>query len=225
MNEVAVVSQRERSSLVDAAYDAIRTMIIEGHIPPGSRVTMRPITDELALSATPVKAALAALEREGVLIAKLHRGYFVPQLSIHDMREIYEMREALDWLAGRRAALSTNHVQIAEELRTQCEAQREFLEHADVDGYRESDIGFHRSLWVLCGNARVRRTAEELMGQIKLGNSLSARLPGRVASSLAEHLAIVEAIEAGNVEAVEHATRDHIRSVQSTLMASIPESD
>ena len=224
MNEVGVAPQKQRSSLVDEAYDAIRTMIVEGHIPPGSRVTVRPIADELALSATPVKAALAALEREGVLIAKLHRGYFVPALSIHDMREIYEMREALDWMAGRRAALSTDHVQIASELHAQCATQREFLDHGDVDGYRQSDIGFHRSLWVLCGNARLRRTAEELMGQMKLGNSLSARLPGRVATSLAEHLAIVEAIKAGNVDAVEQATRDHIRSVQRTLIASIPAS-
>jgi len=224
VNEVGVVPQRQRSSLVDEAYDAIRTMIVEGHLPPGARVTVRPIADELDLSVTPVKAALAALEREGVLVAKLHRGYFVPQLSIHDMREIYEMREALDWLAGRRAALSVDHVQIASELRAQCVVQREFLERNDVDGYRQSDIGFHRSLWVLCGNARLRRTAEELTAQMKLGNSLSARLPGRVATSLAEHLTIVDAIEAGNVDAVEQATRDHIRSVQRTLIASIPES-
>jgi len=210
-----------RSSLVDEAYTAIRAMIVDGKIPPGSRLTVRPIADQLALSATPIKAALVTLEREGVLVSQLHRGFFVPELSIDDMREIYEMREALDRLASRRAASSPKHAAIASALRANCNEQRAFLEADDVDGYRRSDLEFHRNLWILCGNNRLRRTAEELMGQMKLGNSLSARLPGRVALSLREHLAIVDAIEKGDIGTAESAAREHINSVQRTFLESM----
>lgn len=223
--EVNLSTAVHRSSLVDEAYTAIRAMIVEGKIPPGSRMTVRPIADQLELSATPIKAALVSLELEGVLVSKLHRGYFVPELSIDDMREIYEMREALDLLAGRRAAASPDHADIAAQLRADCEEQRGFLESNDVDGYRNRDLEFHRNLWILCGHKRLRRTAEQLMGQMRLGNSLSARLPGRVALSLSEHLAIVDAIEQGDIERAESAARDHIKSVLRTFMESIPNVD
>lgn len=195
-------------------------MIIDGRIPPGSRMTVRPIAEQLGLSTTPIKAALMTLEREGVPISELHRGYFVPELSIDDMREIYEMREALDRLAGHRAAASVKHAAIATELRANCKEQRTFLEVNDVDGYRRSDIDFHRNLWTLCGNSRLQRTAEELVGQMKLGNSLLARLPGRVAVSLSEHLAIVDAIEKGEIEQAESAAHEHINSVWTTFLES-----
>ncbi|MHB1171756.1 MAG: GntR family transcriptional regulator [Lacisediminihabitans sp.] len=223
MDEVRVSTAVRRVSLVDEAYTAIRAMIIDGKIPPGSRMTVRPIADQLDLSATPIKAALVTLEREGVLVSKLHRGFFVPELSIDDMREIYEMREALDRLAGRRAAASAEHAAIAMQLRANCEEQRGFLESNDVDEYRRSDIDFHRNLWSLCGNNRLLRMAEQLMDQMKLGNSLSARLPGRVTLSLSEHLAIVEAIEQGDIERAESAAGEHINSVRRTFMESIPD--
>jgi len=210
-----------RPSLVDEAYTAIRAMIIDGDIPPGSRMTVRPIADQLSLSATPVKAALVTLQREGVLVSKLHRGFFVPQLSTGDMLEIYEMREALDRLASRRAATSPSHAAIGSQLRRDCDEQSAFLDADDVDGYRRSDLEFHRNLWILCGNNRLRRTAEELMGQMKLGNSLSARLPGRVALSLREHLAIVDAVERGDSAGAESAARHHIDSVQKTFLESM----
>jgi DNA-binding GntR family transcriptional regulator len=214
-----------RFSLTQEAYAAIRTMIIDGEIPPGSKITVRPIVERLGLSATPVKAALMTLEREGVLESRLHRGFFVPELCVGDMREIYEMREALDRLAGQLSASLPNHLAIAAELRANCEEQRQYLETGDVDGYRRIDLDFHRNLWALCGNSRLQRTGEQLMDQMRLGNSLSARLPGRVTLSLTEHLFIVEAIEQGAIEQAGSAAAEHIASVRKTFMASVSDAD
>lgn len=214
------VTFKQRSSLVDEAYVAIRASIIEGRIPPGARVTIRPIADQLSLSSTPIKAALVRLEREGILVSHLHRGYFVPELSCEDMGEIYELREALDCMAGRRAAMAERHSQIATILAANCEQQRERMQRGDLDGYREKDIEFHQGLWALCGNQRLRRTAEGLMDQMRLGNSVSARLPGRVESSLTEHVAIVEAIAQGDADAAERATRQHVQSARTTFLSS-----
>lgn len=211
--EVRLVDAVQRSSLTQEAYNAIRSMITAGDVPPGSRVTVRPLVERLQLSATPVKAALTMLAREGVLESKLHRGFFVPALSPTDMREIYELREALDRLAGRLAAASPTHESIGRELREKCRLQRQLLEDGDVDAYRRMDVEFHYSLWALCGNSRLPVTGERLMDQMKLGNSISARLPGRIDKSLAEHLSIVDAIEAGNVEEAGVCAAEHIRSV------------
>lgn len=210
-----------RFSLTQEAYAAIRSMIIAGDLPPGSRVTVRPIVEKLNLSATPVKAALMALERDGVLESKLHRGFFVPALSTADLREIYEMREALDWLAAQLAASSAEHVEIAAKLRANCDLQRKYLKSNDVDAYRRMDLEFHHDLWELCGNSRLQRTGEQLVDQMRLVNSLSARVPGRVEQSLTEHLLIVDAIETGLAEDAGAAATRHIRSVLGTFMDSV----
>ena len=157
-----------------------------------------------------------------MLVSRLHRGFFVPELSVEDMSEIYEMREALDCMAGRRAARAPDHGDIAATLMANYDMQRDLLERKDLDGYREKDIDFHRGLWILCGNQRLRRTAEGLMDQMRLGNSVSARLPGRVETSLAEHYAIVAAIAAGDADEAERTTRQHVRSAHTTFQQSLP---
>jgi DNA-binding GntR family transcriptional regulator len=209
-----------RSSLVGEAYVAIRNMIVEGEIPPGSRVTVRPIADRLGLSSTPIKAALVTLEREGMLVSKLHRGYFVPELSFNDMLEIYELRESLDCIASRRVASAPDHAELAETLRRDRREQQRCLERGDLDGYRRGDLEFHRDLWILCGNRRLRRTGDELLGQMKLGNALMARLPGRVSISMTEHHKIIDAIADGDPERAEAVTREHIRSVRDSFVSS-----
>jgi DNA-binding GntR family transcriptional regulator len=214
-----------RSSLTMEAYASIRAMIIAGDMPPGSRVTVRPIVERLELSATPVKAALITLEREGVLESKLHRGFFVPALSVDDLREIYEMREALDRLAGQLAAASSEHVEIAATLKANCVEQRKYLKSGDVDGYRRMDLDFHHNLWAMCGNSRLRRTGEQLMDQMRLVNSVSARLPGRVERSLAEHLIIVDAIADGAVKRAGSAAAKHVKSVLKTFLDSADEAE
>ena len=183
-------------------------------------MTVRPIADDLGLSATPIKAALVALERDGVLISRLHRGFFVPELSIDDMAEIYEMREALDCIASRRVAMSPDRVAIADRLAEHVQDQRLSLAAQDRDAYRELDLVFHRDLWVLCGNQRLRRTAESLLDQMRLSNSLSARLPGRMAHSVEEHAQIVETIRSGDPDAAEAAVREHVRTSFVSFCAS-----
>jgi len=201
-----------RLSLVDEAYSEIRARIVDGRIPPGSRITVRPIADQLQLSATPIKAALAVLEREGVIVSQLHRGFFVPELSDRDMREIYEMREALDSMAAQLAAgHAAEDASGTSALYRLCDEQEAYLDRDEIDGYRQSDVDFHRQLWLASGNQRILRAGEPLLDQMLLSNALSARQPGRGHQSLAEHRGIVDAIRAGDAARAAELAREHIR--------------
>jgi DNA-binding transcriptional MocR family regulator len=71
----------ERRTYGQQAYAEIRTLIIDGTLAPGAKVVVRPLAERLQLSPTPIKSALAALERDGFLVAVPHRGYFVPEVS------------------------------------------------------------------------------------------------------------------------------------------------
>jgi DNA-binding GntR family transcriptional regulator len=223
MNE-ATYGTAARISLAEEAYDAVRRMILDGRLAPGSRVTVRPIASALDLSPTPIKAALARLEQEGVLEARLHRGFFVPTLSREDMRDIYDMREGLDGVAVRRAAQSEQRLRIAAVLRRSCERQQACLHRGDIEGFRVEDLQFHQILWALSGNERVRRAGESLQDQMRLGNAVSARRPGSGGQAVFEHLAIVEAISVGDSEGAEKAARHHIRLTADDLDEELGES-
>ncbi|QXE33850.1 GntR family transcriptional regulator [Streptomyces sp. GMY02] len=206
-----------RNTLLNAAYDHLRAAILEGSLTPGSRVTVRPLTEQLGLSPTPIKAALAALEREGFLIAVPHRGYFVPEATTDDLLELYELREALDGIAARRTAGAPDHDRIAAELSQLLERQREAIEADNLHAYGELDLAFHRLIWESSGNRRLIPIAENLIAQVRLGNRLSARAPGRLPVAIDEHEAILEAIRKGDPRAAERHIRRHVREAGQAL--------
>lgn len=205
------------SSYVASAYSHVRGLILSGNLVPGSRVTVRPLVDLLGLSPTPIRTALAALERQGLLEAEEHRGYFVPQLGREDMLDIYEIREAVDSIASRRVAQSDSRAAVAAVLEELLELQRFRVSEGDIDAYGELDVAFHKTIWRSSGNSRLVSVSDTLLGQVRIGNNVSARAPGRVRMALEEHLAIIEAIKEGNAELAERATRDHVRKASIAL--------
>jgi DNA-binding GntR family transcriptional regulator len=186
---------------------------------------VRSIANASDLSPTPIKAALARLEREGVLESRLNRGFLVPTLSRQDMRDLYDMREGLDSVAVRRSAESEQRSRIAAVLRRSCERQGAYLRKGDIEGFRAEDLHFHQTLWALSGNDRVRRVGESLQAQMRLGNAVSARRPGRGGQAVSEHLAIVEAISVGDSDGAEKAARHHIRLTAEDLDEELGESE
>jgi DNA-binding GntR family transcriptional regulator len=206
-----------RHTLLNAAYDHLRAAVLDGSLVPGSRVTVRPLAEQLGLSPTPIKAALVALEREGFLVAVPHRGYFVPEVSNDGLLELYELREAVDGIAARRAAGTVHHVQIAARLRGLLAEQREAIEANDLHSYGELDLSFHRVIWEGSGSRRLIPIAENLIAQVRLGNRLSAQAPGRLPVAVDEHEAVLEAIRRGDARAAERHIRRHVREAGQAL--------
>ncbi len=209
----------ERRTLARQAYEAIRDRILGGRLPAGSKVVVRPLAEELKLSPTPIKAALAALEREGFLVSEPHRGYFVPRVDRRDMQEIYELREVIDGIAARDAATTRAHAELATHLADLLAEQRRIAQRGDLSAYSELDLEFHRAIWESSGNSRLLRVAENLLGQVRLGSGHSAQVPGRVAHSLEEHAEIVATLRAGDRVAAEEAARRHVRRAAEALDA------
>src|SRR5258708_3940652 len=90
-----------RTTLSEAAHQAIRRKIITGVLAPGSKLAVANLADSLNLSATPINEALAAMEREGLVTYAPHRGYFVRTVTPEDIQEIYLVRETFELLAVR----------------------------------------------------------------------------------------------------------------------------
>lgn len=211
------VTQVRSGSYVSVAYSQVRKMILSGELAPGARVTVRPLADQFGVSPTPIRAALAALQRQGLLEIQEHRGYFVPRLGREDMLEIYELREAIDGIASRRAARSDSREGLLVELEDLLVQQRRCVAIGDIDAYGELDVIFHRAIWRGSGNRRLVSVSDNLLGQVRIGNNVSARAPGRPGAALQEHAAIVEALRNGEAKAAERATRHHVRRASRAL--------
>jgi DNA-binding GntR family transcriptional regulator len=206
-----------RSTLSSQAYQALREAVLSGRLAPGSHVSVRPLCEQFALSATPVKAALHALEREGFLVLKPHRGFFVPEVDRADMQELYELREVLDGIAARRAAASPDRDALVARLRELLTEQTEYVNHEDLAHYGDLDSVFHQEILQASGNSRLQHVAENMVGQLRMGRSTSARVPGRPSAALAEHAEIIAAIAAGQQAQAERLARRHVRRSADAL--------
>lgn len=203
--------------LVSVAYSEIRKLLLSGELAPGDRVTVRPLSTQLGLSATPIRTALANLERQGLLEAHDHRGFFVPQLSVEDLLEIYELREALEAIACRKTAQSPSRLAVADQLDAVLQEQRAVVATGDVSDYTNLDVQFHQILWLASGNKRLAGVADNFFGQMRIGNNISARVPGRPEASLREHAAIIASLRSGDAATAEETVRSHIRTAAHAL--------
>ncbi len=216
----------ERDVLSRQAYDALREGILARTLPAGSKLVMRDLVEQLQLSPTPINQALAALEREGLVESRPHRGFYVITLDAGDIHDIYALREVLESLA-MRLAVERRPVELAkalhkihEEQRTCCAKGRNMARYGDLD------VTFHRTVWEMSGNPRLLRMSEMLMGQVRLLIATSAEVEGRLGASLAEHETILRHVDRREAELAAAAMERHVRNAGSALrehMESEPE--
>jgi len=199
----------KKTKLSEEAYKILRKAILSRRYLPGTRLLVRELAESLGLSPTPIKEALAALEKEGLIRAIPHKGYQVPLLNLEDVREIYELREVLEGLAARLATLKGDP-RLGTLLAKILEEQEQAVQQQDLEAYGDLDLAFHRTLWEASSNQRLQQVAENLDGQIRLLISTSAAVPGRLPKSLAEHRFILEKIQKGDAQGAEVAMREHV---------------
>ena len=168
------------------------------------------------MSRTPIREALAKLERDHLVRVVPKKGAFVRTLSHAEIRELYQLREALEALAIR---LATPHVERAEledferrfrELR----ARRRQVTYPDVRALGEE---FHRYLVKRAGNGRLMQTLEDIREQLHSVWTLSIVAPRRVPGLVREHLAVIEALKRGDGRRAERLMVDHVRRVREAI--------
>jgi DNA-binding GntR family transcriptional regulator len=195
----------------DDAYARIRDLVVSHAIDPDEPLSERGLADTLGFGRTPVREALKALTRDGLLVVHPMRGTFVRQLSFDDLREIHEMRLGLEGLA---AFLAASHG-ASEEL-ADCAAQlRELDDRAHIDIEEAQQIGwsFHDALFRAADNGRLMASYEALRAQSGLAlQKMRDYSTKRTRQAIREHLDIYAAIEARDPEAAQQRMWRHLSS-------------
>jgi DNA-binding GntR family transcriptional regulator len=124
------------------AVESLRAMVVAGALCPGQRVNQDHVAELVGLSVAPVREALRVLEQEGQVTYRPRRGYFVTELRVEDLREIYELRQVLEERAARRALPTLDEdafARISLAARDCCDAAAT----DDVIGELEANRRFH----------------------------------------------------------------------------------
>jgi DNA-binding GntR family transcriptional regulator len=198
-------------NLDQKAYLIIKEMINDRRLAPGEKISQEKLAVELGISRTPLISALKYLEKENLVEAKPRRGFFVRAFDYNEMVCIFELREVLEGLAARRAAIMVTDRQIS-QLR---KFFSEFTGQGPINNYRDycrEDRRFHNYVTKVAAR-------EFLEGILSTYNIISFSYQ-RVASeglvrapdeTLGEHLAIIDAICNRDPEASETMMRRHFQ--------------
>ncbi|WP_206997722.1 GntR family transcriptional regulator [Trinickia mobilis] len=192
-----------------AAYVQIRSRILDGRLPPGRPVSPRNMADELMLGHTPVRSAIQRLVVEGLVEVVPRKGTYVAAPTFDDLREIFEVRLALESTAAYLAAVNgatAGLTQAADQL-------QQLIEDDSADVMIEQRIGwvFHQEMFAASKNERLFTTYRMLRIQTGLAlNELQRNDVATVRRGTLEHLEIYAAIRASEPEAARRHMWNHI---------------
>ncbi|MDL2210421.1 GntR family transcriptional regulator [Desulfovibrio sp. OttesenSCG-928-O18] len=208
-------------SKTQMAYDYLHAGIVNGKFQAGAKIVISRVSKQLSISEIPVREALKTLEAEGFVENRIHVGYLVTRLGVAEYREAFSVRQLLGGEAHALAAKNPKPEVLA-ELRTNIAAMREASEKNDKTLMDQHDQEFHTLVFAQCGNETLLRLLMDIQAQMTRARSLVAMVSFQDAEkTLAEHTAIVNALETGNGELARQLFIAHKARVFNLLIGSL----
>ncbi|MGY1661431.1 GntR family transcriptional regulator [Geodermatophilus sp. SYSU D00705] len=210
----------DRSTLRERALEALRSAIISGQYRPGDHLGEVELAGSLGVSRGTVREALRHLQQEGLVTAGNRGMLRVNSLTPAEVRELFQVRAALEGLAVREIIASPRREAAVAALRTALDQLTD--EGTDAPARIEADLAFHLQLCRLAGNSMLVEAWRNLEGRMRVAilNAASWQAPMMARD---RHAPIVDAIERGDVTAALHVVDEHMASAAERF-AQAPES-
>jgi DNA-binding GntR family transcriptional regulator len=206
---VAPIDSRE--TFKDKAYVALRNVIVSSDIYRSRtdiRLDERQLAQDFGISRTPVREAMAQLEREGFVRSVPRRGVYVVRKTKDEVVQMITAWAALESMAARLITQSASDADIAGLRRMFATFEDDKL-HAKLDEYSEVNIAFHQTIIELSGNQVLIRLAENLFTHMRMIRRETIGEDDRIERSIRDHMNIIQALEARDTERAEDLVRQH----------------
>jgi len=198
-------------------YSAIKDLIADHRFQPGVRLNVEKLTREFGVSRVPVWEAMRRLEQEGLLQTIPNRGVFMAQMSLERAFELFQVRGALERLAGRLAAeksdrktLSAIEKCLARQLRA--------VGKGDLVAYSQLDYEIHSLIYQKIGNRILQEMLESIKTRMQPVNLQVAPI---LIKLYEDHRAILQGLRAKDPDRVEKAFQSHNRRVLKRISEEI----
>jgi DNA-binding GntR family transcriptional regulator len=223
------LASRHRPRTADGIAAAeLRAAIVGGDLAPGEKILQEATAEELGVSLIPLREALKTLASEGVVTYHPQRGYFVTELPVERIRELYLARDLVE-AEVERLGLPKLDDGTLEIMQAQVRAQRRAVAERDAVEMIAANRTFHFTMFELCGNPWLVRFVTQLWDALDPYRVLSYRrmwlrpeeelLPEEI---LAEHDRILQALETGDQARALLLLREHREHSQAFLATLTP---
>lgn len=197
-----------RQNLAEKAYQAIKEAILRQEIVPGQPLYELPLAERLGISRTPVRAAIARLEREELLKRIPNWGVIVPPVELKDVHDVFELREILEVKALEKAFARVDREQLA-RFRNSFERMLRDPEVEMADAIR-ADEEFHMYIAQTGGNRWIIRTLEQVLQRTLMMRAVSTSRVGRPQETFLEHINLIDLWLKGDLDATTTVLKEHI---------------
>ena len=211
----------EYENLDQKVYQIVKNMIEDRTLLPGQKIPQEKLARELGISRTPLISALKFLEHEKLVEVKPRRGFFVRLFSTQEMIGIFEIREVLEGLAARRAAIyiTDKECDILRQIFSKFKGQKEIT---DISAYSKADRKFHTMITKIASREFLT-TMLQTFNIISLAyqNVPSEGLIRHPNDTVQDHEVIIEAICSRDPEKAEKLMRLHFKKAIDILEKQI----
>jgi DNA-binding GntR family transcriptional regulator len=199
---------------------ALRSEILQGDVDPGSRLSQQSTAKRFGVSRIPVRDALQLLAAEGLVHPSSNATAVVTGMSITELQELYELREAVEPLATQ---IAVPNVGLADQLtmRKQLEVMDE---HADARTWLTANAAFHAAVYTRANRPRMIELVERLRRLTDRYMYVHLEVIGQTEHLTAEHLGILAAVEAGDSALAAQLTREHLATSHEFILTYLLDS-
>ncbi len=230
-NDTAQIDTIEVPILAEKIFESIKEGILSHTYLPGQRLNEMKIATALGTSRSPIREALQRLASEGLIKLIPRKGAFVNTIDPKEIRDLFELREALEVLAVRLSTIRAQQSQL-EALRKILDKTEAFLKNNQVltDPHHKPsvypwNIDFHKQIFRMTFNHKLEEMGSELCTRLRLVRSHSSSKGARAMEALSEHKEIYAAIKSRNPDMAMEATKRHMRNALENLVQMISVSE
>lgn len=204
------------NSLHDQVAQQLRDQIFAGELSPGAFVDETRLCEQLAISRTPLREALKVLAAEGLIRHEPRRGSFVSEVTEQDLDDIFPVIALLEGRCAFEAALQATDADIV-ALDSLHQQLQDSATQGRIPDYYAANYAIHEAIIAMAGNKWLAQVISDLRKILKLARLQQLNAPGRLAQSLAEHMAIFAALKARDAEGADAAMRTHLTRQREAL--------
>lgn len=202
-------------SLRELALEHLRESIVDGSLKMGQVLSERRISEELGVSKSPVREALAQLRDEGLVSIEPQKGARVFSLSEPEVSQICDFRQAIE-SAAFELALARDRAGLASEMRRVVSEMEQAREKGNVKSYLALDTSFHHLIFTHSGNDYLTASYSRYIGKIAALRTHLSKLPQHTELSFDEHKGIALATKEGNLDQIKSLLAEHIDRTRQT---------
>jgi len=216
---------RTRGPLGEKVYQILKEAIIHGRLAPGTWLQEEQLTQAMGISRTPLREAIHRLTSEGLVEVIPRKGAHIIELSDDDLADLFEAREVIETAFLVRSARNMSPADFQRIRDALTQAEKEMVEAAadpvlfdeKRQRYLEVDRAFHDELIVACGNKSWVKLYYNIRDRIEFYGHQISLVPSRFRIAIEDHLAIVDALLAGEFLRAQQLMKEHIRNMPVSI--------